>query len=74
MVKNKKTINTKAVKKIDIRNVNDVVEFYLGWNVHRETIKTIIQQRGLDENQTTTLDWVIDLIDRISEEDLEVPG
>lgn len=54
-----------------IDDVTDVVDFFLAWNTHRQTILKITEIDTLDTEQKKTLNWLVKMADRISLTDLE---
>ena len=54
-----------------IDDVSDVVDFFLAWNNHRETVLKISEMDQLDSEQKKTLHWLGKMADRGSLTDLE---
>lgn len=54
-----------------IDDVSDVVDFFLAWNNHRETVLKISEMDQLDSKQKKTLHWLVKMADRVSLTDLE---
>ncbi|CTQ60790.1 hypothetical protein [Roseibium album] len=54
-----------------IDDVSDVVDFFLAWNNHRETVLKISEMDQLDSEQKKTLRWLVKMADRVSLTDLE---
>lgn len=51
--------------------MSDVVDFFLAWNNHRETVLKISEMDQLDSEQKKTLHWLVKMADRVSLTDLE---
>jgi len=61
----------KPLQKHEIFRVKDIFDFYHGWQIHGQTIKTISKRKELRDEERLTLEWVIKLVDRITERDLD---
>lgn len=49
----------------------DLIEFFWRWQEFRQVAVNIPGLAGLSENERVTVDWMIALIDRIGEHDLD---
>ena len=54
-----------------IDDVTDIVDFFLAWKSHRETVLKISEMDQLDSNQKKTLHWLVKMADRVSLTDLD---
>lgn len=57
-----------------IDDVTDIVDFFLAWNSHRETVLQISRMGHLSDAQKKTLFWLVQMADRVSLADLEKDG
>ncbi|WP_103225060.1 hypothetical protein [Roseibium marinum] len=60
-----------SAKSTNIDDVADIVDFFLAWNYHRQTVIQICEIGDLSEQQKKTLSWLVKMADRVSLSDLE---
>lgn len=53
-----------------VEDVTDVVDFFLAWNSHRETVLQVSDLEQLNDSQKKTLLWLVKMVDRMSLDDL----
>ncbi|MES0809402.1 hypothetical protein ABLO27_07980 [Roseibium sp. SCPC15] len=53
-----------------VEDVTDVVDFFLAWNNHRETVLQVSDLEQLNDSQKKTLLWLVKMVDRMSLDDL----
>ncbi|MCX2721317.1 hypothetical protein [Roseibium salinum] len=63
-----------AERNTSIDDVNDIVDFFLAWHTHRETVLQISRMDQLNDVQKRTLFWLVQMADRVSLADLEKDG
>ncbi len=54
----------------DIFETSDIVDFFLSWDSHRATVVKMSMSDELSAEQKVTLYWIVQMIDRISLDDL----
>jgi len=70
-MKNCENTNSNLIKRSkEIHLVRDLIDFYSSWPVHRETVIKLADAKGLSEEEHLTLDWLVCMVDRISDRDL----